>query len=64
MNVTYEKDKSSKYAKVHKTAEFYPFDLGDLLIGALLEANLAEPLDTPQFSDLSADRKQKMRETF
>ena len=64
MNVTYEKDKSAKYAKLHKTLEFYPYDLGDLLIGALMEANLAEPLDGEEFDDLSDERKQTLRETM
>jgi hypothetical protein len=39
-------------------------DLGDMLIGALLRANLAEPLDGEEFDDLSDERKQQMRETM
>jgi hypothetical protein len=52
MKVTYEKDKAAKYAKLHKTTELLPYDLGDELIGALLRANLAEPLDGEEFDDL------------
>ena len=48
-------------AYVKKTEEFYP-DLGDMLVGALMAANLAEPLDDPQFDDLSVEDKRRMRE--
>jgi hypothetical protein len=63
MNVTYLKDKFFERRKVKKLEEFYP-DLGDELIGALLRANLAEPLDGEEFDDLSDERKQQMRETM
>jgi hypothetical protein len=49
--------------RVEKTEEFYP-DLGDELIGALLRANLAEPLDGEEFDDLSDDDRKRMRESF
>lgn len=59
--VKYERDKSTKYVRLNKTEEFYG-DLGDLLVGALLKANLAEPLDDPKFDDLSDERKTRLRE--
>jgi hypothetical protein len=51
-------------AYIKKTTELLPYDLGDELIGALLRANLAEPLDGEEFDDLSDERKQQMRETM
>jgi hypothetical protein len=51
-------------AYIKKTTELLPYDLGDELIGALLRANLAEPLDGEQFDDLSDERKQTLRETM
>jgi hypothetical protein len=51
-------------AYIKKTTELLPYDLGDELIGALLRANLAEPLDGEEFDDLSVERKQQMRESM
>jgi hypothetical protein len=51
-------------AYIKKTTELLPYDLGDMLIGALIEANLAEPLDGEEFDDLSSERKQTLRETM
>jgi hypothetical protein len=55
--------RGAKYhpAYITKTEEFYP-DLGDMLAGALEAVFLSEPLDTPQFNDLSRDAKQRLRE--
>jgi hypothetical protein len=50
-------------AYIKTTESLLPYDLGDELIGALLRANLAEPLDGEEFDDLSDERKQQMRET-
>jgi hypothetical protein len=48
--------------RVEKTEEFYP-DLGDELIGALLRANLAEPLDgEDRLSDFPEDMQRRVRE--
>jgi hypothetical protein len=51
-------------AYIKKTTELLPYDLGDELVGALLRANLAEPLDGEEFDDLSDEQKQQMRETM
>jgi hypothetical protein len=51
-------------AYIKTTESLLPYDLGDELIGALLRANLAEPLDGEEFDDLSDERKQQMRETM
>jgi hypothetical protein len=51
-------------AYIKTTESLLPYDLGDELIGALLRANLAEPLDGEEFDDLSSERKQQMRETM
>lgn len=37
-------------------------DLGDMLVGALMAANLAEPLDDTR--DMDEAEKQRMRETY
>ena len=47
-------------AYVKKTEEFYP-DLGDMLVGALMAANLAEPLDE---LDMAAAQRERIRETW
>ena len=47
-------------AYVKKTEEFYP-DLGDLLVGALMAANLAEPLDD---LDMDEAQRERIRETW
>ena len=51
-------------AYIKTTESLLPYDLGDELIGALLRANLAEPLDGEEFDDLSDERKQTLRETM
>lgn len=51
-------------AYIKKTTELLPYDLGDELIGALLRANLAEPLDGEEFDDLSDEQRARMRETM
>jgi hypothetical protein len=51
-------------AYIKKTTELLPYDLGDELVGALLRANLAEPLDGEEFDDLSDDDRKRMRESF
>jgi hypothetical protein len=51
-------------AYIKTTESLLPYDLGDELIGALLRANLAEPLDGEEFDDLSSERKSQMRETM
>ena len=62
MIVQYEKDKSYRPAYVKTTEALLPYDLGDLLVGALLEADLAEPLDAPQFDDMPEEQKTRIRE--
>jgi hypothetical protein len=51
-------------AYIKTTESLLPYDLGDELIGALLRANLAEPLDGEEFDDLSDDDRKRMRESF
>jgi hypothetical protein len=51
-------------AYIKKTTELLPDDLGDELVGALLRANLAEPLDGEEFDDLSDEQRARMRETM
>lgn len=63
MKVVYLKDRSYRPAYIKKTAELLPYDLGDLLIGAL-ERELSEPLDSPQFDDVPDDVKQRFKETM
>lgn len=48
----------TKMTKIDKLEEFYP-DLGDMLVGALLRANLAEPLDS---LDMDEAMKTRLRE--
>lgn len=58
------RDVQHRPAYIKKTTELLPYDLGDELIGALLKANLAEPLDGGEFDDLSDADKMRMRETM
>jgi hypothetical protein len=51
-------------AYIKTTESLLPYDLGDELIGALLRANLAEPLDGEEFDDLSDEQRARMRETM
>jgi hypothetical protein len=51
-------------AYIKTTESLLPYDLGDELIGALLRANLAEPLDGEEFDDLSDDDRKRLRESF
>ena len=51
-------------AYIKTTESLLPYDLGDELIGALLRANLAEPLDGEEFDGETAAQKQQMRETY
>jgi hypothetical protein len=51
-------------AYIKKTTELLPYDLGDELIGALLRANLAEPLDGEEFDDLSDEQRARLKETY
>ena len=58
----YFREAKHRPAYIAKTTELLPYDLGDELVGALLAANLAEPLDETQFDDLSEEDKRRMRE--
>jgi hypothetical protein len=60
----YFRDVPHRPAYIKTTESLLPYDLGDELVGALLRANLAEPLDGEEFDDLSDERKQQMRETM
>ena len=60
----YFRDVQHRPAYIKTTESLLPYDLGDMLIGALMEANLAEPLDGEQFDDMDETRKQRMRETM
>jgi hypothetical protein len=51
-------------AYIKKTTELLPYDLGDELVGALLRANLAEPLDGEEFDDLSCEQRSRIRESM
>lgn len=62
MNVTYLKDRSYRPAYVKKTEELLPYDLGDLLVGALWVA-LSE-LDGEQFGDMSDEQRARIRESM
>jgi hypothetical protein len=48
-------------AYIAKTTELLPYDLGAMLERELDKA-LDEPLDAPQFNDLSREDKQRLRE--
>jgi hypothetical protein len=61
VNVTYLKDRTYRSRYIAKTTELLPYDLGAMLERELDKA-LAEPLDDPQFNDLSREDKQRMRE--
>lgn len=56
----YFRDAKHRPVYVAKTEEFYP-DLGELLVGALLAANLSEPLDGLDMDEAQRDR---IRETW
>jgi hypothetical protein len=59
----YFRDVPHRPAYIKKTTELLPYDLGDELIGALLRANLAEPLDGPdRLSDFPEDMQRRIRE--
>jgi hypothetical protein len=58
------RDVQHRPAYIKKTTELLPYDLGDMLIGALIEANLAEPLDGEEFDDLSDDDRKRLREAW
>ncbi len=58
------RDVQHRPAYLRKTEQLLPYDLGDELIGALLKANLAEPLDGEQFDDLSDADRNRLRESF
>ncbi len=60
----YFRDVQHRPAYIKTTESLLPYDLGDMLIGALMEANLAEPLDGEEFDDLSSDDRKRMRESF
>jgi hypothetical protein len=48
----YFRDVPHRPAYIKTTESLLPYDLGDELVGALLRANLAEPLDGEEFDDL------------
>lgn len=58
MNVIYLKDRSTRAVYVRKTEELLPYDLGDLLIGAL-ETELPKLLP-----DLSREDIARIEESF
>jgi hypothetical protein len=57
----YFREAKHRPAYIAKTTELLPYDLGDELVGALMAANLAEPLDD---TDMDEAKKQRMRETY
>lgn len=59
MNVTYLKDRTFRPAYIKTTTALLPYDLGDELIGALLKANLSDPLDA---LDMDEDMRVRIRE--
>lgn len=60
MNVTYIKDRSHRPAYLKTTEALLPYDLGDMLIGALWAA-LSEPLD---LLDMEEEQRARVRETY
>jgi hypothetical protein len=63
VNVTYLKDRSYRPAYVKTTEALLPYDLGDMLVGALWLA-LSEPLDDPQFDDMDEEQRARLQETY
>jgi len=60
----YFRDVQHRPAYIKTTESLLPYDLGDMLIGALMEANLAEPLDGEEFDDLSDEQRARIRESM